>query len=114
MGMLAKVVTLTDLSFVHDKQNLWAPRRTGDYATDTAYGRRCADELIGFMRLKNCHLAFGQVMRAITAVGKYEAVEIGFCHRIGVHVLVGQDRCTAAAITAAAAESANGTRATRL
>jgi hypothetical protein len=92
MHMLARVSKITDLSFVESKSNLWAPQRTGNYAQDTATGRRCADELLAYMRMKDDPLPFGQVTRAITEGGRYEAVEIGFCSRIGIHLLVGEQK----------------------
>lgn len=85
--MLAPVSKVEDLSFSTGKKNLWSPRRTGNYADDTAMGRQYADELLAHMRLKECPLAFGQVMRAITESGTYDAVEIGFCSRLGIHIL---------------------------
>lgn len=85
--MLAPVAKLEDLSFVSGK-NLWRPVRTGNYAEDTARGRRYADELLTYIRLKNCPMAFSQVARAMTQAGRYEAVEIGFCSRIGIHLVV--------------------------
>jgi len=82
--MLAKVAKFTDLSFVESKQQPWMPQRTGEYAFDCAQGRRYADELISFMREKNDPLPFGNVIRAIAEHGKMEAVEIGFCSRLGI------------------------------
>lgn len=89
MHMLAHVNKITDLSFVESKQNLWAPTRTGDYAVDVEHGRRCADELLTYMRIKEDALPYSQVTRAITEGGKYDAVEIGFCSRIGILLFVG-------------------------
>lgn len=85
--MLAPISKVEDLSFSAGKAKLWSPQRTGDYGTDTAQGRQYADELLNYMRLKGCPLAFGYVMRAITDTGVYDAVEIGFCSRFGIHVL---------------------------
>jgi hypothetical protein len=89
MIMLARVLQITDLSFVESKKNVWSPRRTGDYAQDAAYGRDCAEELLLYMRVKDDPLPYSQVARAISESGRFEAVEIGFCSRMGIHLLVG-------------------------
>lgn len=86
--MLAPVRKFADLSFVESSKKPWQPVRSGNYATDCNTGRRCADELLTYMREKDDPTAFGRVMRAITERGKMEAVEIGFCSRIGI-VLIG-------------------------
>jgi hypothetical protein len=113
MIMLARVLQITDLSFVQSKKNVWSPRRTGNYAQDAAYGRDCAEELLLYMRVKDDPLPYSQVARAISESGRFEAVEIGFCSRIGIHLLVGSERQCAASITDGVMENPwkTGTRA---
>lgn len=72
----------SDLTFASEGLD-WEPVRTGDYATDCATGRRYARELIDFMSVTDDPLPFGRAVRAITAGGVYEAVEIGFCSTLG-------------------------------
>lgn len=99
--MLAPVLKFETLSFVSGR-NSWNPVRTGDYGTDTAAGRRYADELLNFIRVKDCALAYGRVARAIVEGGVFEAVEIGFCSRIGIHL------CVAPPVAAAAEQLSAG------
>lgn len=62
----------------------WQPERSGDYQKDTASGRRYADNVLGLVDDRANPLIFGAVVKAIVQGGVYDAVEIGFCSRIGM------------------------------
>ena len=66
----------------------WAPGRSGCYDTDCRTGRDLADRLLTRIQRDENPALFGTVVRAITAEHKYEAVEIGFCSRIGIQLMV--------------------------
>lgn len=81
---------LADLTFVTRKSDgtldLWTPERPELYAVANAMGRDYAAELLMMIRHSNNPVLFGAVIRAIARSGEYGAVEIGFCHSIGVEL----------------------------
>lgn len=73
------------LSFMVDGK--WSPETTGDYSKDAQTGRDCADELISMIERTENPCLFGTVVRGIVESGVYGAVEIGFCSKIGIHLI---------------------------
>lgn len=78
-------MTVESLSFVGvvtggewQKPDLWMPKRTGDYATDTAVGRACFEELRQFIETTGNTSLLARVMQAQVRHGEWDAVEIGF------------------------------------
>jgi len=67
--------------------NFWAPATADDYEAQCALGRSYAEALLAEMKATKNPLLFGTVIRAITAAGKYEGVEIGFCSALGIELL---------------------------
>lgn len=79
-----------DLSFTAfkpDTQDFWNPDRSGSYTECCARGRAYAKELIKHIRDTENPTVFGSVVRAISASGRYEGIEIGFCTEVGVQLL---------------------------
>jgi hypothetical protein len=79
-----------DLPFIAKDQcgntvTLWAPERTGDYATDCAKGREYADAVIAEMQCGENAALLGWIVRGFGP--DFDGVEIGFCHRIAEHAL---------------------------
>lgn len=66
----------------------WAPDRTGNYADDCAKGRAEAELMLVYIDQTQNPAVFGTIARAIVVAGVYEAVEIGFCSRIGIQLCV--------------------------
>ena len=66
----------------------WEPERSGNYTIDCSTGRDLANEVISITRDTRNPLVIGTAIRAMVESNRYEAVEIGFCSRLGV-VLVG-------------------------
>ena len=60
--------------------DLWAVRRTQDYARDTAAGRGYANELITYVRAHDALSLLVQVFKAIVSRGNWTGVEVGFFH----------------------------------
>lgn len=81
---------LAELTFVTRKTDgtldLWTPERPDHYATANAMGRDYAAELLLMIRQTSNPVLFGAVIRAIARAGEYGAVEIGFCHSLGVEL----------------------------
>lgn len=79
------------LSFVKHEGGVtcfWVPDRSGTYGQACARGRGYARELQEFLKVFGNPTVYGSVVRDITTGGAYGAVEIGFCHEIGV-LLIG-------------------------
>lgn len=66
----------------------WAPERSGSYEQDCATGREYATVLMTIISEQENPALFGTVVRAITAGGKFEGIEIGFCSVIGITLMV--------------------------
>ncbi len=67
----------------------WMPARSESYEQDCATGREYARALQEIMCEQGNPALFGTVVRAITAGGRFEGVEIGFCSVIGIQLLIG-------------------------
>lgn len=67
----------------------WAPARSDDYNRDCTTGREHAAALMAIIGEQENPALFGTIVRAITAAGKFEGVEVGFCSAIGIQLLVG-------------------------
>jgi hypothetical protein len=65
----------------------WVPERSGDYAVDCETGRRYARDLLVLIRSEGNPALFGSVIRAISEVGVFGGVEIGFCSHIGIELI---------------------------
>lgn len=74
------------LSFINQLGE-WEPDRGGDYETQNARGRAYAVEVLEVIQNTRNPAIFGSCVRAIAGAGIYGAVEIGFCHRLGVELL---------------------------
>ncbi len=70
------------LSFTAGPGNLWVPERTGDHAMDCATGKRCAQELLDFMRQRNAPMALGFVCAAMPEI--HTGAEIGFFSELAI------------------------------
>lgn len=70
------------LSFVGAANELWVPERTGDYAEDCQLGRFYAQELLGYIRIRDCPPMLSHVCKAISDRGEWSGVEIGFFQEI--------------------------------
>lgn len=82
--------TVAELSFIRDGG--WQPERTGAYDRDCGVGRACADEMLEMIGRTENPALFGAVARAITAAGRFEGVETGFCSRIGIFIVAAGGR----------------------
>lgn len=67
----------------------WAPSRSDCYEQDCATGREYATALMTIISEQENPALFGTVVRAITAGGRFEGVEVGFCSVIGIQLLIG-------------------------
>ena len=67
--------------------NFWMPERSGDWAEDHALGISYAVEFLDWLATHGNALVFGAIMRAMTAGGIYEGVEVGFCQAIGIELV---------------------------
>jgi hypothetical protein len=70
------------LSFFGAADELWVPERTGDYVEDCQLGRFYAQELLGYIRVRDCPPMLSHVCKAISDRGEWTGVEIGFFHEI--------------------------------
>lgn len=76
------------LSFVRyncdGSKDFWVPERTGDYATDTATGKRYAREFLDYIRETRNPVIYKSICQAMHDGGVMGPVEIGFCTEIGI------------------------------
>lgn len=63
---------------------IWAPERTGNYATDCAIGRDHAKEAIHAMRVTGNPALLGNIVKSF---GQIEGVEVGFLYGISLELL---------------------------
>ena len=66
----------------------WQPERTNNYETDCKRGRAIAEEMMNLMQSDDNPALFGSVARAITEGGVFQAIETGFCSRLGIALTV--------------------------
>ena len=78
-----------DSMFGFIRDTVWTPERSGSYDQDCRMGRLYADQLLDAITRTGNPALFGTVARAITQGGVFDAVEVGFCSRIGIHIAVG-------------------------
>ena len=58
------------------------PKARGNWAADNALGRAYADELVSFMRKRDCPNLLGATVKRMIDQGSFGGVEVGFFQRI--------------------------------
>ena len=86
--MLSFSNEIPPLSFVRyngdGTKDFWVPERSGDYATDTAAGKRYGLEFWDYIQETRNPTIYKSICQAMYDSGVWGPVEIGFCTEIGV------------------------------
>lgn len=75
-----------------DAVDLWPAASAGmPYGEQNTLGRERAEDLLDVIRRTGSPVLLGHVLEAMVKKGKFEGVEIGFCHALSVDMMLNKE-----------------------
>lgn len=78
------MLSFSEINEKNEVVKIWAPKRTGNYASDCALGREHASEAIRQMRASGNPALLSHIVRCFDQI---EGVEVGFLYQIALEVI---------------------------